>query len=351
MSTFFNGTMQDYFHLYEITARAIKEVDPEIKVGGPASATGAWITEFIDFCEGRQLPLDFISTHNYPGDGIGEVFLGKIMFDSIVGGMKRLKQIGRGRALDGCQAMMQDKSEIDAMPKGQMYQHTKTVNEQVAGRYPIYYTEWNCNAILTSPTNDMKKVACFQTKSISEMDRFVTGSSIWCFSDIFDEFLMFPDQFSGGFGLLTIDGIPKPQYYALQLMNRAGDRKYDLPYTNDEVEISAYEGKDEIMVFVYRQQMKNSGAPALDYEVSLEIKKAPESVTCVKIDDENGNPLKKWNDMGKPYEMNEDEIVAFIQETKPTERPVEIIFENGKILLSDALKVNDTHCYIIKNAV
>ena len=70
MSTFFSGSQTDYFHLYEITARAVKDVDEKLMVGGPASATGGWIAEFIDFVKKNRVPCDFISTHNYPGDGI-----------------------------------------------------------------------------------------------------------------------------------------------------------------------------------------------------------------------------------------------------------------------------------------
>lgn len=99
MFTFFAGTMEDYFHLYEITAKAVKEVDPALLVGGPASATGDWIAEFIDFCEQRKLPLDFISTHNYPGDGIGEAFAMKDLFSNVVGGMKQLRSKKAGRLL------------------------------------------------------------------------------------------------------------------------------------------------------------------------------------------------------------------------------------------------------------
>lgn len=271
MSTFFSGSQADYFHLYEITARAIKAVDSKIQVGGPATATGCWIEEFIAFCEKKKVPCDFISTHNYPGDGIGDVFLGKIMFDAVIGGAKRLHQIGSGRTLKGCQAVMVDKSEQEEMAKGQMYQMAKRVHRAVKGRYPIYFTEWNCNAILMSVTNDTKKVSCFQVKSISEMEAYVTGSSIWAFSDIFDEFMMIPDEFSGGFGLLTINGIPKPQFYALKLMSRVGERKYKLPYTNKEIEISAYESDKQKHIFVYRQRMKNVDEPPMPYRIQVEV--------------------------------------------------------------------------------
>ena len=347
MSTFFNGSREDYFHLYEITATAIKDIDANIMVGGPATATGGWITEFIQFVEKNRIPCDFISTHNYPGDGIGDVFLGKIMFDAIVGGMKRLRKKGHGRTLDGCQTVMEDKSEQTEMPKGQMYSVAKQVYEKVAEKYPIYFTEWNCNAILMSPSNDTRKVACFQVKSINDMADYVTGSSIWAFSDIFDEFMMIPDEFSGGFGLLTISGIPKPQFHVLKLLGMTGERQYVLPYTNDEIEISVYESDIQKQVFIYRQRMKNVVEPALEYEINIELPHGAKNVLCYKIDEENGNPMKVWKEMGAPVTPNEGEIEEIKNKSSLVGRSVDKDYKDGFLVLRGKLNVNDVHAFFI----
>ena len=65
LSGFFSGTQQQYFDLYAATARAIKSVSPDYKVGGPATAGCAWVPEFIHFCDTNHAPVDFISTHTY----------------------------------------------------------------------------------------------------------------------------------------------------------------------------------------------------------------------------------------------------------------------------------------------
>lgn len=348
MSTFFGGSQADYFHLYEITARAVKDVDPMIQVGGPATATCGWVAEFIDFVKKNRVPCDFISTHNYPGDGIGEVFLGKIMFDAIVGGSKRLMQKKRGRTLEGCQAVMEDKSEMSEMPKGQMLQMAKQVAQIVNGEYPVYLTEWNCNAILMSPSNDTRKVASFQVKGIDEMEDYLAGSSIWAFSDIFDEFVMIPDEFSGGFGLLTINGIPKPQFHALKLMSRVGPRKYDLPYTNAQVEIAVYEADTEKQIFVYRHRMKNVVEPAADYEVRLELSEGVQSITRYRIDEEHCNPKRIWGNLGYPVDMTPAQIDEIKEKSKLIPETVELETMDGRLLLCGSLEVNDVHCYIVK---
>jgi xylan 1,4-beta-xylosidase len=65
---FWAGTQEEYFKLYRYSAEAIKRVDSKIPVGGPATACNGWITEFIEYCSQNNVPIDFISTHNYPTD-------------------------------------------------------------------------------------------------------------------------------------------------------------------------------------------------------------------------------------------------------------------------------------------
>ncbi|MGH9418786.1 MAG: GH39 family glycosyl hydrolase, partial [Thermoanaerobaculia bacterium] len=45
---------------------AIKTIDASIRVGGPATAKIEWLEEFVNFCEHRKVPFDFLSTHYYP---------------------------------------------------------------------------------------------------------------------------------------------------------------------------------------------------------------------------------------------------------------------------------------------
>jgi len=69
---FWTGTKEEYFKLYQYTAKAIKSVNAEYKVGGPATAGAAWVPEMINFCTKNKVSLDFISTHSY---GVKQGFL------------------------------------------------------------------------------------------------------------------------------------------------------------------------------------------------------------------------------------------------------------------------------------
>ena len=62
-----------YFTLYDRTAQALKSVSPRIRVGGPATAQAAWVSEFIRHCVDTNAPLDFVSTHVYGNDTAEDV--------------------------------------------------------------------------------------------------------------------------------------------------------------------------------------------------------------------------------------------------------------------------------------
>jgi xylan 1,4-beta-xylosidase len=66
---FWSGTPEQFYSLYEKTARALKSVDPALKVGGDGKAfpydDGGYREGFIDYCAAHKVPLDFYSWHTY----------------------------------------------------------------------------------------------------------------------------------------------------------------------------------------------------------------------------------------------------------------------------------------------
>ena len=64
------GDEDEYFKLYEISAKAIKKEFPHLKVGGPSSCKLAGWTErfterFLEYCREHNAPLDFFGWHCY----------------------------------------------------------------------------------------------------------------------------------------------------------------------------------------------------------------------------------------------------------------------------------------------
>jgi xylan 1,4-beta-xylosidase len=65
LDVFWSGTQQEYFRLYDVSARAIKSVHPGLRVGGPASAAAGWTRELLAHLDTSGAPLDFLSSHVY----------------------------------------------------------------------------------------------------------------------------------------------------------------------------------------------------------------------------------------------------------------------------------------------
>lgn len=59
---------QDYMRLYNASVLAIKAVDSQIAVGGPATMQVQYVADFVQACKNMSLPFDFVSTHLYPTD-------------------------------------------------------------------------------------------------------------------------------------------------------------------------------------------------------------------------------------------------------------------------------------------
>jgi xylan 1,4-beta-xylosidase len=70
-----SGTAEQYFALYEATAKLLKSHDPSIKIGGPATARyepphpqASFLARFLEYCRSHNCPLDFVSWHKYTTD-------------------------------------------------------------------------------------------------------------------------------------------------------------------------------------------------------------------------------------------------------------------------------------------
>ena len=66
---YWHGTPEEYDKLYDASAAAVKRALPTAKVGGPASTgpagakASAFLRQFLEHCDKRGVPLDFITFH------------------------------------------------------------------------------------------------------------------------------------------------------------------------------------------------------------------------------------------------------------------------------------------------
>lgn len=352
LGVFFDGTKEEYYQLYETTARAVKEADSNLRVGGPATSASKWIGSFLAYCKERQVPVDFVSTHQYAGDPICGMQGGadpeaenEKMDLSFLKQTDILQAPYEGTILEGFRQVMQDRSELEELPPDSFRKNAAAAAELIRqyGSLPLFYTEWNANAIFAAKTNDTRKVAAYDVKAALDTELLVDASGVWCFSDLFEEFHHFQEEFHGGFGLLTSHGIKKPVYHAFQMLKEVGAYRLELQEgaTDREIGAAAFTEGATMWVLLFRQKMRQKDLPAEKFTVEVCVEHPVSAMMVKKIDETHGNPLALWQQMGGQVPLFSDQMEQIKKGSEIQEEPLYFISEGQRVFFEGELFVND----------
>ena len=299
LKAFWTGTQKAYFKLYEVTAKTIKRVDPLLRVGGPATAKNAWIPEFLQFCESRNVPVDFVTTHHYPTDAFGKP------------GSDTLAQLQHA-------------------PPHVMRDDVRKVLRQAKG-LPVYYTEWNISSNPRDSLHDEAFAATFATKIILEARGLVEGYSFWTFSDIFNENYFPSVPFQGGFGLLNLQGIAKPIYRAFELLHRLGTESFEVEGDHETVDAWFVRRQSAATMVLTNHAMPRHPIRTQRINVLLRGAQRPRRVYTERIDASHANPRKLWESMGRPEYLSAAQIEKLKATSKVLKEPQRWQYAKGKV--------------------
>jgi xylan 1,4-beta-xylosidase len=301
LTAFGSGKQEDYFPLYRYTVEAIKNIDSQLQVGGPATADNAWIDDFLAFCKKNDLPVDFISTHHYPTDDFGKP------------GDDTEQQLAESKrsALRG---------------------EAQQVRRQ-AGELPVYYTEWCTSSNPRDPMHDDPYAAAFIMKTVLEQNGLVQGYSYWTFSDIFEENYFPSVPFQGGFGLMNIHGIAKPSYRTYQLLHALGTEL--MPVTGEHPTVDAWLVRDGSSATVILNNFALPDHPIDTENVSFTLTGigSVTSATIQRIDLEHANAKRRWEQMGKPEYLNAKQVSELNQVSELTSETIQISQKDGQSVI------------------
>ena len=258
LEVFWSGTQEEYFRLYDVSARAVKSVHPDLRVGGPSSAAAGWIGELLGHLEGSDLPLDFLSTHVY----------GNVPLDL----RPVLASFGRPGA-------------------------------------PIWWTEWGTTPTHFHHVGDTVFAAAFLLRGMASALGRIQALSHWVASDHFEELGRPPELFHGGFGLLSVGNLRKPRYWAMSLLGRLGRSRLPVSVRGDGAgglveALAARHDDGRIGVLAWNvtlDQSKIGGDSPLDRRVRLRVSVpagAAYTVRHYRIDAGHSNIVPAWEQMG-----------------------------------------------------
>ena len=143
--------------------------------------------------------------------------------------------------------------------------------------------------------------------------------------------------------MLTQNGIPKPVYHAVKMLKDAGEERLDLgeEATKGEIGYAAFRGDGKLQVLLFRQKMKNLDLPKEKVSLAIELDAAPAAVLSRAIDEDHGNPLKLWQEMGSPLSLNKAEVRNLTVRSAVEDAPLPFDYSDGTLKLSAELGVND----------
>ena len=299
LPAFWKGTQADYFKLYRHTVEAIKSVDPALKVGGPATAKNEWIEEFLEFCEKKKLPVDFVSTHHYPTDALGNE------------GDDTETQLATSR-----RAVLREQAQ-DTFRR--------------ARGTPVFYTEWNASSNPRDARHDEPYAAAFVAKTILEANGLVEGYSFWTFTDIFEENYFPSVPFHGGFGLLTLHGVPKPAYRAFELLHRLGTEQLLVDGIHETVSVWAVRQETSVTVLATNHALPRHSIKGETVNVRISEAREPRHVHVERIDEAHANPQRAWREMGAPEYLSALQLEHLHAVSRMAREPLPWKYDNGVV--------------------
>jgi xylan 1,4-beta-xylosidase len=285
-----DGDHEAYVRLYEATARAVKEVDPSLMVGGPATSPGAesWWAPFAEYVTSHDVPIDFVSTHAYssrepqvvPFATYQELKPPQDLLDQFDGPRRHLAGTG------------------------------------LAG-LPVHITEFNTSYRPDNPIHDTAYNAAYLAPVLAAGGGLVDSFSYWTFCDVFEEANVPTSFFHGGFGLLTHRQIAKPTYHLYAFMARMGANV--LARGEDHLVCVDESGRVTVLAW---QPVGGSDAPAAPerHEVRLSVPVSGGGEIFVlreRVNETDGNAFTAWRELGRPMSPTDRELETLRRAERP----------------------------------
>ena len=279
-----------YWTLYDHTARALKQVDSRLRVGGPSTAQAAWVSAFIRHTSEQQVPLDFVSTHVYANDTSRDVFGSHEIIP---------------RAEMVCRAAKKVHDEVTASPRPGI---------------PIIWSEYNATYFNEPNITDSVFMGPWLADTLRRCDGLTDMMSYWTFSDVFEEQGVVRRPFYGGFGLIAAGGIPKPAFNAFKMLHELGEERFE---SASEHALITRRTDGAFVIALWNYVAPGAGGSATTVE--LRLPQGARTVRLRRLDESHGDVRGEYAQMGSPQYPTHQQLEALRSGAKlaaPEELPI-----------------------------
>jgi len=330
---FWTGTQEEYFKLYQYSVKAIKSVNPQYKVGGPATAGAAWVPEMISYCSKNNLPMDFVSTHSY---GVKQGFLDEYGNSGTV--------------------LSKDPMAVS----GDILNSRNQIASSSMPNLELHYTEWSSSYTPADPVHDSYHEAAYILEKIKQVGNAANSMSYWVFTDIFEESGPRFTPFHGGFGLLTIQGISKPSLYSYKYMNKLGKtelvntdtRSWACKSDNGDIQLlfwdftNTHPGDSVHNQAYYIKDLPSKSKGKLKVSIS-HVPAGMYTLETYKVGYRVNDAYTDYLDMGKPKQLNKQQVGELKRHNAGSPVATETIEVKPNIAFSKELDIRENDVFLL----
>ena len=307
-----------FFRLYRDTFRTVKSLAPEIQVGSPPLTfmnedSVRWAERFFERLRAEDIRPDFFCSQFYSEVGADpghlRIDLGESRPDHLYDGREQHE----GTSLDAGVPMSPDPDK--------MRRHIQFLKEFKASAgledVPLWITEFNLTFSHRQWLNDTLFAGCYVLKNVLENIDRVDALGYWSATDYIEEQQLDNHIFHGGLGLMTVDGVRKPQFLAYEALGRilprvlARGEGYLVSASENALVIVTYNYEHFSEIYArnraYNMTARNRYTPFTkqrrhDFHIRVEglgRRKVADATEFI-VDRAHGSAFDAWVDMGAP---------------------------------------------------
>ncbi len=296
-----------YGTLWTTTWRAIKKVDEGFRVGGPSAARGEWLQGLLEFSRREKCEPDYIISHVYNNDSDPK-------------NSKHSPFIG---------------SQADRAPDSPNYTRgvvrgARKILDDWGFKGEVHWNEWGTSWFPSQPLREMPQEAAWLCRTMGEVGQLGTYFGYWALSDIYNQVGYGRETFHHNYGMLNLQGLRKPAWFAHMLLSKLGDKRLPATVANGSEDlgtiVSSSPSGRQALVFASQY---NDASTRTNHRVRIKLPSRPaKGLRLWRLNEDENNILALWRGMGSPAYLNADERGYLQSQNKLTAcYPKEVVVE------------------------
>lgn len=243
---------------------------------------------------------------------------------------------------------------------GDVLQSRKEIAASAMPNLQLHYTEWSASYTPADPIHDSYHEAAYVLYKLKQVGDAANSMSYWVFTDIFEEPGPRFEPFHGGFGMLTIQGINKPVFYAYQFLNRLGNIEL---VNKDSASWACKDASGNIQVLawdftnthpgdsVHNQNYYIRDLPSKSKgKLKINIANVPDGTYALevyKIGYRSNDAYATYLAMGKPSQLNRQQVEQIKKQNDGSPVSREIITVKDGIPFSKELDIRENDVFFL----